>query len=72
MCIRDRVFTTQVLKSRLGHHHYGGLTDMYIEIRDPNGQRLARCDDSPLLVQDPAIAITAKMSETILLKLARK
>ena len=59
-----QIFTAQVLNSRLGHHHYGGLTDMYIEIKDPNGQRLARCDDSPLLVQDPVISITAKMSGT--------
>ena len=53
-------FTAQVLNARLGHHHYGGLTDMYIEVRNPSGKRVVRCDDSPLLVQDPVISFHAE------------
>ena len=54
-----QVCTAQILNARLGTHHYGGLTDMALEVRSPSGTRIARCDDSPLFAQDPVVSFVA-------------
>ncbi len=51
--------TAQILNSRLGTHHYAGLTDMQIEVRSPSDQRVARANYSPLFGQDPLVSFFA-------------
>ena len=34
--------SVQLLNARLGTHHYGGLTDMHIEVTSPSGKQVAR------------------------------
>ncbi|MDA7920505.1 hypothetical protein N9B73_02015, partial [Verrucomicrobiales bacterium] len=51
--------TAQILSSRLGTYHYAGLTDMALEVTSPSLKRVARCDDSPLLGQDPYVSFIA-------------
>lgn len=63
--------TAQILSARLGTYHYGGLTDMALEAYSPDGKRVARCDDSPLLAQDPVISFFADVSGDYLI-LARQ
>lgn len=52
--------TAQVLSARLGTFHYAGMTDMALEVFSPTGKRVARCDDSPLLDQDPVVSLVAE------------
>ncbi|MDF1860996.1 MAG: PPC domain-containing protein [Verrucomicrobiales bacterium] len=56
---KGQLCTAQILSARLGTHHYGGLTDMSIEVISPSFKRVARCDDSPLLSQDPVVSFRA-------------
>ncbi len=59
--------TVQILSARLGTYHYGGMTDMAIEVRSPSGERVARADDSPLLNQDPVVSFTSEEAGSYLI-----
>ena len=54
-----RRVTVQVLNARLGTHHYGGLTDMYIEVLSPSGNRIARNSRTDLFGHDPFLSFHA-------------
>lgn len=47
--------TVEVLASRLGTHHYDGLNDPAVSIRDAQGRLIARNDDNALHTQDPVV-----------------
>ena len=51
--------TAQVLNARLGTHHYGGLTDMYVEVKSPSGKRVARNARTDLFGHDPFVSFHA-------------
>ncbi len=54
--------TAQILSARLGTIHYGGLTDMAIEVKSPSGKRVARSDRSALFTHDPVVSFFAPES----------
>ncbi|MEL0120160.1 MAG: hypothetical protein VXB01_14570, partial [Opitutae bacterium] len=45
--------SVQLLNARLGTHHYGGLTDMHIEVTSPSGKKVARNSRTALFGHDP-------------------
>ena len=51
--------TCQIISARLGTIHYGGLTDMAIEVRSPSGKRVARNNRSALFAHDPVVSFIA-------------
>jgi len=56
---KDQRCTCQIISARLGTIHYGGLTDMAIEVRSPSGKRVARNNRSSLFAHDPAVSFIA-------------
>lgn len=56
---KDQRCTAQILNARLGTVHYGGLTDMAIEVRSPAGKRVARSNRSALFAHDPVVSFHA-------------
>lgn len=52
---RGQRLTAQLDGMRLGK----GFTDSYIEVRGPDNAKLASCDDTPLLRQDPFVSLVA-------------
>lgn len=56
---KDQRCTAQILNARLGTIHYGGLTDMAIEVRSPSGKRVARSNRSALFAHDPVVSFRA-------------
>jgi hypothetical protein len=51
--------SVEVEAVRLGTLHNGGEADTCVRVLAPDGKELARCDDSPLLVQDPHLSFVA-------------
>ena len=51
--------TAQLLNARLGTHHYGGLTDMHIEVTSPSGKRVSRNSRTALFGHDPFLTFHA-------------
>ena len=51
--------TAQLLNARLGTHHFGGLTDMHIEVTAPSGKRVARNGRTALFGHDPFLTFHA-------------
>ena len=51
--------TAQIINARFGTIHYGGLTDMAIEVRAPSGKRVARNNRSALFAHDPVVSFIA-------------
>ena len=51
--------SVQLLNARLGTHHYGGLTDMHIEVTSPSGKQVARNSRTALFGHDPFLTFYA-------------
>ncbi|MFT5466540.1 MAG: hypothetical protein ACI8UO_001640 [Verrucomicrobiales bacterium] len=52
--------TCQMINARLGTIHYGGLTDMAIEVTSPSGKRVVRNSRSALFSHDPVVSFIAE------------
>ena len=69
---KNQLCSAQILNSRLGTHHYGGLTDMRIEVRSPTNKRVARAIHSPLFGQDPFVSFRAAESGDYLIEVSQQ
>jgi len=52
---KGQPITVELLASRLGTHHYGGLNDLAVSVHDDRGRQLASNDDNALHLQDAIV-----------------